>query len=250
MIIIVDGYAVNYSQEGKGPVIVMLHGWGDSLKTFDGLATALKRDYTVIRLDLLGFGASDSPEEPFTLDKYAMLVNHFLEKIGVLASVHAFIGHSNGGAIAIRALSSGKLEAEKLVLLASAGIRSEYKGRKKVLRIAAKAAKIPTMLLSQTTQKKLKKRAYKTIGSDLFVAEHLQETFKAIVTDDTLKESSLISKPVLLLYGDKDEATPYIYGEMFKKQMPNAKLVVIEGAGHFLHQENSKEVLEKIREFL
>jgi pimeloyl-ACP methyl ester carboxylesterase len=118
MNVIVKGHSVHYTRTGNGPIVVLLHGWGDSHKTFSGLESSLKQKYQVIAVDLLGFGASEPPKETYTLEKYAQFVADFLRKIGE-ESVFAFIGHSNGGAIAIRGLSSGILHSDKLVLLAS-----------------------------------------------------------------------------------------------------------------------------------
>ncbi len=249
MTIIVDNYAVNYQIDGEGPVIVLLHGWGDTLKTFDALTAVLKKKYTIVRLDIIGFGASDAPKETFSLEKYANFIHDFLEKIGE-KHIYAIIGHSNGGAIAIQGLATGLLRAEKLVLLASSGVRSIYKGRRKALRFAAKAAKIPTKLLPRTTQKKLKRRAYSAIGSDMFIAEGLQDTFKVIVGEDVLHESAMLTQPTLLLYGVNDTATPIALGELFAKQIERSKLVGVPGAGHFLHHDNPDVIKDEIEGFL
>lgn len=249
MTIIVNDYVVNYQKQGKGPVVVLLHGWGDSLSTFRDLTSKLSRHYTVITLDLPGFGGSDAPKQTFDLEKFAEHIADFLQKIDC-NNVYAYIGHSNGGAIAMRGLASGILRSEKLVLLASSGIRSTYKGRKRALRYAAKVAKYPTKLLPQATQAKLKRRAYRTIGSDLFVAEHLQETFKKVVSEDVAHEAAMISQPALLLYGSLDKATPPAYGEKFHGQIENSELKIIEGADHFLHHTHGNKVASEVLEFL
>src|SRR5690606_6749255 len=144
--------------------------------------------------------------------EYAQFVTSFLTKIQVQPV--AIIAHSNGGAIAIRGLAAGELKTEKLILLASAGIRDEYKGRKKAVRLLAKGAKILTAPLPSRVQQKLKRKAYKAIGSDLFIAEHLQETFKRIVTDDVRDDAAKIAVPTLLVYGSEDTDTPVKYGQI------------------------------------
>ncbi len=249
MTIIVDGYAVHYEKVGKGPVILALHGWGDSLSTFAQLTKKLQESYTVIALDLPGFGATDAPREPFTLEIYARFVAQFVAKIEA-GDLYAIIGHSNGGAIAIKGTSLGILQPKALLLLASAGIRSTYKGRKKAIRLMAKAVKLPTKLLPGHMQKSLKKKAYAKLGSDLFVAEGLQETFKLIVGEDVLLESAMITVPTLLLYGSEDTATPPEYGELYKKQIEKSRLKIIQNADHFLHHTHHAETLQEIEQFL
>lgn len=249
MTVVVDGLITNYEKSGSGPTVLLLHGWGDTLHTFDALVQSLESDYTVIRLDLPGFGKTDNPKETFTLQRYAEFVNHFIQKIDV-KGLDVIVGHSNGGAIAIKAVSMNVLKPKKLVLLASSGIRSTYKGRKKALRLAAKTAKLPTKLMPKHLQAKLKRRAYATIGSDLFVAEHLQKTFKEVVGEDLLTSSANITTDTLLLYGTEDTATLPAYGSMFAKKIRNSQLHVIEGAGHYLHQSHASQVESYLKEFI
>lgn len=246
---IVNGLATEYRMTGKGPAVVLLHGWADKSDTFELLIDRLKQKYTVIAPDLPGFGGSELPREPYELSDFANFVAEFLQKIGV-KSVYAFIGHSNGGAICIKGLSMGILSSDKVVLLASSGIRGEYRTSKKLVRIAVKTAKVPTKLLPKRTQKKLRSAVYKTIGSDMLVAENMQETFKLIVSEDLTTEAAMIPQPCLLIYGSEDSATPLRYGEILAKQIEQARLVRIEGADHFLHHTHSSEVEGLITKFL
>ena len=249
MVIIIDGRAVSYTVIGKGPAVVCLHGWGDTKQSFAGLAQSLSKHYSVYRLDLPGFGESEAPSEAFDLENYAHVVHAFVQKVGI-HKPHAYIGHSNGGAILIRGLSAGVLQSDCLVLVASSGVRSDYKGRKKAVRFAAKAAKIPTRLLPQNTQKILRKKAYAALGSDLFVAENLQETFKKVVSEDLVADAAMITVPTLLVYGKNDTATPISFGQRFADQIERSSLVVLDHAGHFVHQDKAEEVNQLIAEFL
>lgn len=248
MTIIVDGNAVHYEKYGRGPVVLLLHGWGDSLKTFQELSNYLRKNYTILTLDLLGFGESDSPKETFSLEKYANFVRQFLDKTE--EKPYAIIGHSNGGAIAIRGVSSGILSCEKLVLIASSGVRSTYNKRKNFLRASAKAAKLMTMMLPESTQMKIKRKVYKKLGSDLFIAEHLQDTFKKVVSEDVVHDSAMIAQPTLLIYGSADLATPAFYGEKFALQIENSELKIIDGADHFIHHTHAQKVNNFVKEFL
>lgn len=249
MTIIVNGYSTRYSKAGSGPAVVLLHGWGDSMTTFDLLSKHLQKNYTVITLDLPGFGKTEKPKETFSLQKYAQFVQDFVTKIGE-NTIYAYIGHSNGGAILIRGLSSGILRSDKLVLLASSGVRSEYNARKKFVRAVAKTAKIPTRLLPKSTQAKIKKGVYRKLGSDMFVAEHLQDTFKAVVSEDVVHDSAMINSKSLLIYGTNDKATPKSFGEKFNKQIEDSELVVLDGLDHFLHHTHPQKVNKLVLDFL
>lgn len=249
MQVVVDSLLTSYERAGTGPVILFLHGWGDSAQGFSQLTTALQAEYTIVAVDLPGFGSTQPPQESWGVEDYALFVSHFLEKIEI-DKVHAVIAHSNGGTIAIKALATKKVASDSLVLLASAGIRDVYKGRKKALRLAAKAAKAATYPLPKTIQSKLKKKAYKTIGSDMFVAEHLQETFKKVVTDDVQADAATLKLPTLLIYGSQDQATPVSYGQRFHKAIHGSDLEVLEGAEHFVHHDEPEKVLMLIKGFL
>lgn len=249
MQVVVDSLMTTYSREGKGGVVLILHGWGDSSKSFQKLSHALSSNYDVICVDLPGFGGSQAPTAAWGLTDYAIFLQHFLAKIGV-HDVWAIIGHSNGGAIAIRGLGMQLLQSERLVLLASAGIRNVYKGRNRALRIIAKAGKAAAMPLPQSIKKKLRRKLYTTVGSDMLVAEHLQETFKKVVTDDVREDTQHIRIPVLLVYGERDAATPLWYGEQYRELFAHATLEVLPGVEHFVHIERSAEVERAIQEFM
>ncbi len=249
MQVVVDSLMTRYDRGGKGKVVVLLHGWADSAAGLRTLGNALQKNYDVIALDLPGFGGTQTPKQSWGLDDYVQFVQHFLKKIDA-GKVYALIGHSNGGAMAIRGLADGTLRAEKLVLLASAGIRNEYKGRNRALRILAKAGKLVTSPLPIQIKKKLRRKVYKTIGSDMLVAEHLQETFKRVVTDDVRADAAQITLPALLIYGELDEDTPVWYGRQFHELMTDSTLEILPGAGHFVHIDRPDDVQKAIKEFL
>ncbi|HET8669112.1 MAG TPA: alpha/beta hydrolase, partial [Candidatus Saccharimonadales bacterium] len=249
MQVVVDSILTHYVRGGEGNVVVIVHGWADSSAGLHNLGAALSHHYDVIALDLPGFGKTDTPGNAWGLNEYAAFVGNFLKKIGV-RQVWAFIGHSNGGAIVMRGVAQGRLEADRVVLLASAGIRNVYKGRTRALRLMAKTGKVFTAPLSASIKKKIRRKVYKTVGSDMLVAEHMQETFKRIISDDVRQDAAQLTQPVLLLYGEDDESTPIWYGEQFHELMANSTLEILPGAGHFVHLDRRKDVEDAILRFL
>jgi pimeloyl-ACP methyl ester carboxylesterase len=249
MQVITNSLMTQYLRGGKGKTVVLLHGWGDTAAGLQPIYDYLSKTYDVIALDLPGFGGTQAPPKAWGLDDYVTFVQSFLHKLG-MTQVYAFVGHSNGGAIAIRGLGGGVLRAEKLALLASAGIRNEYKGRNKFLRILAKTGKLATAPLPKAARDTLRRKAYRTIGSDMLVAEHLQETFKRVVADDVRTDAAQLTIPVLLVYGEQDEATPVWYGEQYHELMNESTLEILPGAGHFVHLDRPKDVEKALMEFL
>jgi pimeloyl-ACP methyl ester carboxylesterase len=248
MQIIVSDLLTAYQRSGKGKQVLVLHGWGDSSLSWQQLATELSKRYEVILLDLPGFGGSQAPPTAWGLSEYAAFVAAFVQKAGL--KLHAVIGHSNGGAIAIRGLAAGLLQADKLILLASAGVRGDYKGRNRALRVVTKTGKLLARPLPVSLQKKLRRKVYQSVGSDMLVAEQLQATFKKIITDDVRADAAQLKLPTLLVYGSGDEQTPPRYGELFHHAIAGSVLEILPGAGHFLQLDRPAEVQKLIEDFL
>jgi len=249
MQVVVDSLLTQYKRNGNGKLVVLLHGWADSANGLQNLQLALGKTYEVIALDLPGFGGTEAPATAWDLDDYVLFIQKFLAKINA-SVVYAFVGHSNGGAMAIRGLGQEKLTAEKLVLLASAGIRNTAKGRNAVFRVVAKTGKVLLAPLPGSVRRTARAKLYKSIGSDMLVAEQLQETFKKIVADDVQADASKVDIPVLLIYGEQDKDVPVWFGEKFHELFSDSTLEILPGAGHFVHLDRPKEVQQAIEGFL
>ena len=249
MNIIVDELLVNYQLAGSGKLVVLLHGWGDTSQGLSGLQASLAKDYKVLAFDLPGFGATQPPKAVWSLDNYAGFVRDTLAKLE-LGSPYALIGHSNGGAIAIRAISLDVLRPQKLVLLAAAGIRSGNSLKRLVLKIIAKTGNIATIWLPERYRRKLRESLYGVAGSDMLVVPELQETFKKSVRQDVQKDAAKITTPTLLIYGQNDRAVPISDGQKYQALIKGSKLEIVADAEHFVHLDQSDRVTQLIEEFL
>lgn len=249
MNIVVNGLLAHYNLTGAGKVVLLLHGWGDSASGLLGLQQELAKDYRVLAVDLPGFGASQAPAEVWDLDNYANFLSELFTKLE-LPQPYAVIGHSNGGALAIRALSRGTIVAQKLVLLAASGIRTRNSGRKLALKVVAKTGNAATVWLPKRHRRALRERLYGVAGSDMLVVPQLQETFKRTVRQDVQADAAKLNLPTLLLFGAEDRAVPFADGERYHRLLSDSVLRKIDGAGHFLHQDKPDEVGKAIEEFL
>lgn len=236
-------------RQGSGKVVLLVHGWGDSAAGLANIYNDLSQKYDVIAPDLPGFGGSEIPKnQPWHIDNYVNIIQHFLLKLGA-NELYTIIGHSNGGAIAIWGTANSVFYSQKLILLASSGVR-ETKQKPFAKKLAFSAGKTFSKILPKKTQNKLRKNVYKHTGSDIFVAPQLEQTFRVIVAQDVREESKKIILPTLLLYGHDDTATPLRYGEIFKNNIAGSRLVIIENAAHFIHLDQPNVVLKEINEFL
>ncbi|HUB93585.1 MAG TPA: alpha/beta hydrolase [Verrucomicrobiae bacterium] len=248
MQVVVKSLLTSYVRIGRGRPVLILHGWGDTGRSWYGFAEQLAKHYEVIVPDLPGFGDSQTPQEVWSLDDYAVFVSAFTRKVGV--QPYAVIGHSNGGAIAIQGITTSRMRSERLVLLASSGIRGEDKGRRTAWKIVAKTGKAIVAPLPTSTKQKLRRKLYRAAGSDMLVAEHLQETFKNVVGQDMRHVASEVDVPTLLVYGEADTDTPPHYGELLAAAIHGSQFKLLPSTGHFLQIDSPTEVLQLVEDFL
>lgn len=250
MNVVVDGQMTNYQKVGSGEkTVVLLHGWADSSQTFSSVVAGLDGDYTFLILDMPGFGKTQRPPVAWQMDDFSDFVASWLDKIGA-KDVYGFIVHSFGGAVAINGLASGKLKSKKLVLIASTGIRNKNKGRKAGLLAMAKIAKLGLFVLPKRSRQKLRAKVYGKLGSDLLVLGEMEPTFKRIIGQDMQAKARTLKLPTLLIYGAGDDQTPVGDGQILRDAIAGSRLEVIDGAGHFVHQEKAAEVARLIKDFL
>jgi pimeloyl-ACP methyl ester carboxylesterase len=245
MNVVVDGLMTSYQKTGSGPLLVMLHGWGANSTSFLKLADNLKDNYQILAPDLPGFGGTQTPDKPWGIKDYSEFIENWMSKLNVKPL--AIIGHSFGGSIAAElAVRKG---AEKLVLLASAGVRGERPIKRKLLIGAAKAGKLPLYLLPTKRRNAIKRKLYSSIGSDAMLLPHMEQTYRKIINEDIRPVAANIKLPTLLIYGSSDQSTPASDGRELHRLIKGSELKILN-AEHFLHQEEAKQVGELIRQFL
>jgi pimeloyl-ACP methyl ester carboxylesterase len=249
MQVVVDGLLTRYELAGKGKLVVLLHGWGDDSRTFIQLHKDLATNYRVLTLDLPGFGGTQAPLMVWNLDDYATFVASVLQKLE-LHKVYAVVGHSNGGAIAIRAISLDLLRPEKLVLLAAAGIRDRGSGKRLALKAVAKTGNATTLWMPERYRQSLRKTLYGVAGSDEGAAPQLKETFRKVVRQDVQADAAKLTLPTLLIYAADDRAVPLRDGQRYHQLIKNSQLQVVPDAGHFVHHDQPMTVRRGIEEFL
>ena len=248
MQVVINDQIVNYTISGNGKKLLILHGWGDSITSYPNLIKELSNKYQVIAVDLPGFGGTKISADNYTLSKYASFVKDFLIKINS-EDIYILLGHSNGGAISVKAISENKVHPTKLVLVGASGIRNPDSSKLKALKLFTKTAKVLTSPLPTKTKNNLKGKLYKKIGSDYLVNETLKATFSEIVKEDIRKDMKNVSQPTLLMYSDDDDRTPFAFGETFHQILSNSTLEMLHGGGHFLIHSDPKQIADRIKDF-
>lgn len=250
MIVIIDHIPVRYIDEGTGPIVVLLHGWGADLDTFNSLAQELQATFRVIRLDFPGFGQTPRPTQDWGVGQYAEFLQKFLVKLRL--EPFALIGHSFGGRVILKSVGSGLVQTQKIILLASAGIQKSKSVRNKSFALVAKVGKVVTALpgLSRL-QTSLRKKLYQAAGSEDYLnAGNMKQIFLKVIHEDLQEDAVRIQIPTLLIWGEQDDTTPVEDGQQLHTQIKNSEFTVIPQAGHCVYADAAPEVTRKIKEFL
>ncbi|MCE9541285.1 alpha/beta hydrolase [Candidatus Kaiserbacteria bacterium] len=247
MKVIVNGVATEYADDGTGPVILMLHGWKDSLHSFDPLIPVLTQAYRVVRLDMPGFGGTEMPPKNWVLGDYVDFVGGFISKLKL--DVHTLAGHSFGGRVAIKGVADGMFTPAKLVLIASAGVAERNTLRNKSLKVLAKVGKLATLPLPKSVKNKLRNRLYKNIQSDYTNAGTLKDTFVNVISENLSGAAKEVTVPALLIWGSADTETTLEEGVRLGGLIKNSRLELIQAAGHFVHREHPDTVARLIGDF-
>ena len=117
--------------------IVILHGWQSKIKRWDRLRRELEKEFKVYLPLLPGFG-EEKLSRPYNLNDYCYWLKHYLKAQKIDKPI--LLGHSFGGRILLKYASQGE-KIEKLILIASAGIRPKWKFKKLIGLILAKIGK-------------------------------------------------------------------------------------------------------------
>ena len=117
----VDGMQVHYRDEGEGTPIVLIHGTGSSLHTWNDWTEKLTENYRVIRMDLPAFGLTGpNKDADYSIKKYTDFLNRFLSKINI-DNFH-LAGNSLGGNIAWNYAAEHPEKVQKLILVDASGL--------------------------------------------------------------------------------------------------------------------------------
>jgi len=227
---------------------VILHGWGAHIEAVGPILAGLDGAADVIALDLPGFGESDPPPEAWDVDCYARFMIHFLDEMGV-DRAH-LVGHSHGGRVSIALAADEPQRVGRLLLIDSAGIPPRrgwrYRRRVAVAKLGRVAGKLgaPGRRLQERMRARVASRDY------LEASEAMRGTFRAVIAADLTGRMPRIRASTLLVWGDRDDDTPLWMGRRMEELIPDAGLVVLEGAGHYSYADAPGQFGAVARQFL
>ena len=261
----IDGMSVHCRVEGEGKPIVLIHGTGAALQTWDGWTDSLvKNNYKVIRLDMPAFGLTGPRKDnDYSVKTYVTFLDEFLHQIGV--DTFAIAGNSLGGEIAWRYALAHPTKVSKLILVDPAGFYSEEKGNgaiifklAKIKWFAALMSKMDTKIIVNQTLKDVYEDdskitdAQKQLYYDMSMREGNRESFSIRVQqigNEPVSDLSTISMPTLIQWGRQDKLIDISMLENFKK-IPNNKIEIYENCGHSPQEEIPAKSVKDVLNFL
>ena len=238
----INGLNMHYIQEGNGPNVLLLHGWGCNTTVLAPITNLLKERYTVTVIDLPGFGKTDEPKEPFGVSEFCEFVLAFLDTIGITETI--LIGHSLGGQIITKMVANPDMPiaVPKIVLIGSAGARPKksFKTRVKIRLYKTKRLVLgipPIKWIFPQALEQLKNNA----GSADYrnASEMMRKCLVKVVNEDLTPLFHLNTIDTLLIWGENDPATPLAHAKIMEQKMPKAGLAVVKNAGHYPFLEQS-----------
>jgi len=272
-----NGLTLHVYDAGAGTATPMLliHGLGDEADTWRHLITPLSADRRVVALDLPGFGRSDKPERPYTIPFFQNIVIELLDTLAVQRAI--LIGHSLGAVLAHSVALNDPARVERLIL-----IDGSLVARSQKIDLAMMLFLIPG--LGEWLYNRLRRdpqAAYRTLApyygrldklpeaDRTFLFERVNErvwsdgqrraffsTFRNMARwlpgqqRDLPSRLSTLGVPTLVVWGEADRINSIENGRALAELQPTARLVVVPGAGHDVHQENVGAVLEAIRSWM
>jgi 4,5:9,10-diseco-3-hydroxy-5,9,17-trioxoandrosta-1(10),2-diene-4-oate hydrolase len=266
----VKGVNTRYWTAGdKGPVLLLIHGFGASVEIWQHNIKSLVKFYKVYAIDLVGFGRTEKHEGPYTPSFMVDFINDAITALN-LEKV-TLIGLSMGGGLSILYTLRFPYKVDKLVLVDSAGLGKEVifsmrlmslpylgelitKPSRKMAYLFFKPAVLnPAQLKGQFTD--IYYELFSLPGAQTAMLKVIRSGcnifgIKKDVLNETLMNLHRITSSTLIIWGKQDAILPLTQAYYAKEKISNSKLHVIEQCGHMPNFEKPDEFNQVVLDFL
>ena len=261
-----NGVKIHYVTMGKGPLVVMIHGFPDYWYTWRKQMPALAKRFQVVAIDQRGYNKSDKPKgvKNYTLDKLAgdvvAVIRHFKKKKAII------VGHDWGGAVAwTLAIGQPKL-VDKLIILNLPhpnGLRRELANNPQQQKNSgyARAFQLPgseltlsanalTFWVKDAEARKKYIAAFKR-SSFLSMVNYYRANYPKAPYKAPKQKLPKVQCSVLMFHGLKDKALlPGALNDTWKWVAKDLTIITIPGADHFVQQDAADFVTKKMVSWL
>jgi pimeloyl-ACP methyl ester carboxylesterase len=242
----VNGQDARVYDEGSGAPVVVLHGWGGRIESMSPVLRCLAERHRVVAVDLPGFGDSPVPSGSWGTPDYSAYVRDVVTELGI-DRAH-FVGHSFGAKVSFYSAAVYPDLVDKLVIVGSPGLRTPPSAAARAKRLASRTGRVVGKL--GPPGRVLRQAIYKQIAStDYQEAGELRPILVKVVNEDYKDLLPRIQASTLIVWGSEDDAAPLMHGQAMEQLIPDAGLVVFEGAGHFAYLDESARFCKVVRHF-
>lgn len=253
----VNGVELDYRDEGRGRPVVLLHGLGNSLHTWSGVARSLRTTYRVIRYDLRGCGASSIPAGPYAPTDWTADLLGLLDELSI-DRAH-LVGHSLGSLIATRFAADNPDRVRSLSLVgAGPGTPADQKEKQREIAasierdgLAERAeAEVEEAFSAHTKETRpellgLYREILRSNDPDGYAA-----SMRGMVEFDLREHLDAIEAPTLLVAGENDTVTPPLASLLLADGIAESRIVVLQDVGHMIPVAAPKELAGAVQDFL
>ena len=244
-----DGVSVYYEVHGSGPAVAFVHGSGGHHAAWWQQVVALRDEYTVITLDLRGFGctrwSSEHDARAFPGDIVSVLE-------AVSSSPAVLVGQSIGAAAALRAALNRPSLVSGVVLAHSLGGMRHDELTALVRADRAEAEKLPVLdrLLTPGFRERRPDLAFLFRQMGTFNTAKMQDLRNLNSDGPSVSEVDAAPFPVMLLAGEKDAVLSPATIRRAGEVLPSARVEIVPGAPHSMYWETPELFNDALRKFL
>lgn len=252
-----NGVVLRYSERGdpSGVPVVLLHGFTDSLRSFDLVMPRLPAFIRAIALTQRGHGDAGRPASGYRVVDYAVDLEMFMDALSLEAAFVA--GASSGGLVAQRFAADHPTRVMGLVLI---GSPVTLRGKPAVQELWKSTISTLTDPVDPGFVRRFQESTVASTVAPAFVETMVRESMKVpayvwrettegFLEDDFSPEVHRIRVPTLILWGDRDVLTQADQ-EVLRTTIPDSRLVTYPGAGHTLIAEEPEHVAADLTSFV
>ncbi len=224
--------------------IYIVHGWTYTTDYWEDCLSELKaRKIKPVMLNVPGL--TKPSDRVWDIESYAT----WLEEELANEDEVTLLGHSNGGRIALNLCVRNHSKIKQLILVDSAGVYHDEALLRLKRWTLGNAAAIGKKVLPV---KPAREALYKVIGAkDYYQAPpNMRETMKNMLESDKFLDASKVKAPTVLIWGDKDQATPLSDAQKLNQQIKGSTLKIIHGAKHAPYHTHTKEFVDTLEQVL
>jgi len=267
----IHGQQIAYRRGGEGPALLFLHGIAGSSQTWLPAMELLQAEYTMVAPDFLGHGHSAKPMGDYSLGNFASSMRDLLQMLDI--DRVTVVGQSFGGGVAMQFAYQFPDRCERLVLVDAGGLGREVSWVLRMFTLPGVEYVLPALFPSfargwgdavarlghglgfRNAQAVEIWRSYRSL-TDADSRRAFVRTMRSVIEPGGQSVNAMDrlylaeQTPTLIVWGGKDRIIPPSHAYQALEAMPNSRLEVLPGAGHFPQAEEPARFVEVLRDFL